>query len=392
MDSIKILRIRYENIPLFHDGCFEFSLMAEDRVSDPTQVFQLRRNLYTQKLSALVGINASGKTSVLKLIYLAMSIVLERGSLNTLVYDKSLLQDETKITIDFCHGDSCYELHSIIGKRAPSRSMGTELYFKEEQLFKKPLASIKSKKDALYFNQTRLALQRSQLPKDALGFLKFDDSIVISIMTDRQLPAVRSLITFTNNNALMLYGQSASEVLHAFDSNLEMLSSSMIDNNISYTIKFKSDPRTFHVTSEWVLNNLISSGTIKGQNIMTLIEDVLQTGGYLIVDELENHMNKELVRMITNIFKNEHINKYGACLIFSTHYAEILDFMDRKDNIYITRRNQTDASIELLNYASEVKRNDVKKSDVILSNYIEGTAPSYESIQALEDYLCSKMG
>ena len=392
MDSIKILRIRYENIPLFHDGCFEFSLMAEDRVSDPTQVFQLRRNLYTQKLSALVGINASGKTSVLKLIYLAMSIVLERGSLNTLVYDKSLLQDETKITIDFCHGDSCYELHSIIGKRAPSRGMGTELYFKEEQLFKKPLASIKSKKDALYFNQTRLALQRSQLPKDALGFLKFDDSIVISIMTDRQLPAVRSLITFTNNNALMLYGQSASEVLHAFDSNLEMLSSSMIDNNISYTIKFKSDPRTFHVTSEWVLNNLISSGTIKGQNIMMLIEDVLQTGGYLIVDELENHMNKELVRMITNIFKNEHINKYGACLIFSTHYAEILDFMDRKDNIYITRRNQTDASIELLNYASEVKRNDVKKSDVILSNYIEGTAPSYESIQALEDYLCSKMG
>ena len=392
MDSIKILRIRYENIPLFHDGCFEFSLMAEDRVSDPTQVFQLRRNLYTQKLSALVGINASGKTSVLKLIYLAMSIVLERGSLNTLVYDKSLLQDETKITIDFCHGDSCYELHSIIGKRAPSRGMGTELYFKEEQLFKKPLASIKSKKDALYFDQTRLALQRSQLPKDALGFLKFDDSIVISIMTDRQLPAVRSLIAFTNNNALMLYGQSASEVLHAFDSNLEMLSSSMIDNNISYTIKFKSDPRTFHVTSEWVLNNLISSGTIKGQNIMMLIEDVLQTGGYLIVDELENHMNKELVHMITNIFKNEHINKYGACLIFSTHYAEILDFMDRKDNIYITRRNQTDASIELLNYASEVKRNDVKKSDVILSNYIEGTAPSYESIQALEDYLCSKMG
>ena len=40
--------------------------------------------------------------------------------------------------------------------------------------------------------------------------------------------------------------------------------------------------------------------------------------------------------------------------------------MDRKDNIYITRRNRTDASIELLNYASEIKRNAVKKSDVIL--------------------------
>ena len=93
--------------------------------------------------------------------------------------------------------------------------------------------------------------------------------------------------------------------------------------------------------------------------------------------------------MKTSRFRYGH--KHGACLIFSTHYAEILDFMDRKDNIYITRRNQTDTSIELLNYASEVKRNDVKKSDVILSNYIEGTAPSYESIQALEDYLCSRI-
>ena len=58
MSSIKILRIRYENIPLFHDGRFDFSLMAEDRVSNPAQVFQLRKNLYAQKLAALVGINA----------------------------------------------------------------------------------------------------------------------------------------------------------------------------------------------------------------------------------------------------------------------------------------------------------------------------------------------
>ena len=54
-DSIKILRIQYENIPLFHDGCFEFSFLAEDRVSDPTQVFQLRKNLYTQKLTAVMS-------------------------------------------------------------------------------------------------------------------------------------------------------------------------------------------------------------------------------------------------------------------------------------------------------------------------------------------------
>lgn len=30
------------------------------------------------------------------------------------------------------------------------------------------------------------------------------------------------------------------------------------------------------------------------------------------MDELENRINKELVRMITNVFKNERINKHGA--------------------------------------------------------------------------------
>ncbi len=389
---VKILRIRYENIPLFHNGCFEFSFMAEDRVSDPTQVFQLRKNLYTQKLTALVGINASGKTSALKLIYLAMLILLRRASLNELHYGKEFLQDGTTITIDFCHGDSCYELHSVIGKRKRSPSTGTELYFKEELLFKKSLASIKSKKDVLLFDETKLVLHRSKLAKEILDFLSLDDSLVRGVIADYQLPVLRSLIASTNNNFLLQSGSAAPEILHVFDGNLDELTVSETDDNVTYTIKFKNDPRIFHVTSELGLNNLISSGTIKGQTMITVIEDVLQTGGYLIVDELENHMNKELVRMITNIFKNEHINKHGACLIFSTHYAEILDFMDRKDNIYIMRRNQTDASIEVLNYASEVKRNDVKKSDVILSNYIEGTAPSYESIQALEDYLCRKMG
>ena len=53
IDSIKILRIQYENIPLFHDGCFEFSFLAEDRVSDPAQVFQLRKNSLLWSVSTL---------------------------------------------------------------------------------------------------------------------------------------------------------------------------------------------------------------------------------------------------------------------------------------------------------------------------------------------------
>ena len=387
---VKILRIRYENIPLFYNGYFEFSFMAEDRVSDPTQVFQLRKNLYTQKLTALVGINASGKTSALKLIDLAMEIVLYRANLNRTTYGKEVLSAGTKIIIDFCDNNTCYELCSTIGTRKSSQNIEVQLYFQEEILFEKALTSIKSKKDILDFSHVKSTYKRSDLPKEVQRYLRDDDSMVIGIPQNSPV-ILRSLMEATNINYLLQKGTTAKEILHALDANLDELTVTESDDSFTYTVKFKNSSQKLNINDPWKLASLVSSGTIKGQNMISYIEDVLQTGGYLIVDELENHMNKELVRMIMNIFKNNRINKNGACLIFSTHYAEILDFMDRKDNIYITRRNQIDSSSELLNYASEVKRNDVKKSDVILSNYIEGTAPSYESIRALEDYLCSKM-
>ena len=95
--------------------------------------------------------------------------------------------------------------------------------------------------------------------------------------------------------------------------------------------------------------------------------------------------------MILDIFKSPRMNPKGACLIFTTHYVEILDLVDRKDDIYITRRSRDEQKLlEIINYQDVVKRNDVKKSEVFLSNYIGGTAPSYENMIALEDALCQK--
>ena len=240
MDSVKILRIRYENIRLFHEGCFEFSFMAEDRVSDPTQVFQLRKNLYTQKLIALAGINASGKTSVLKLIYFAMSILLNRKSLNEIPYASELLQDGTTIILDFCYQNMRYELRSTIGRRPPSHDVDIELYFKEEFLFKKTLPSMKSKKDLFYFDDIVPIIHRSRLPSATLDFLKDDDSVVTGIIRSQSSP-LRSLIGSVNINYWRPKESPAAEVLQAFDTNLDELTVSESDNNVTYTIKIKNE-------------------------------------------------------------------------------------------------------------------------------------------------------
>ena len=73
---MKILRITAQGLPLFKkdlDVCF----YTQQRVSedDKCSLYNLVDNYYLHSACAFVGINASGKTSVLKVINLALSIV-----------------------------------------------------------------------------------------------------------------------------------------------------------------------------------------------------------------------------------------------------------------------------------------------------------------------------
>jgi len=385
---VRILRILYENIKLYKENKFEINFTATDRVSIPEQVYQVYKNVYSQKMIALAGINASGKTSALKLIYWAMTIVLQNNSLNeNSRYGRDFIKDGTRLTVDFYYDNKFYELQSEIGIDKEAGSKRNRLFFKDEWIYVKEKNKVHTKKD--YFVFDKHWWQRSTMDEAAKSVIKDDDSIVIAVTRDNTT-GLHQLLPFTDMNFLMTKTDSPADVLHVFDPNLEVLKVYEGDNgDESYQVKFKGWEKPISFSSPFMLSNVVSSGTIKGQNLIENIRSALKTGGYIIVDELENHLNKELVRMITNIFKDERINKNGACLIFSTHYVELLDFVDRKDNIFITRKDQHNPmAIEVLNYAKEVKRNDVKKSEVFLSNFIQGTAPRYEYIRALEDSLC----
>ena len=44
------------------------------------------------------------------------------------------------------------------------------------------------------------------------------------------------------------------------------------------------------------------SGTIKGINVFMSAMRILAKGGYLIIDEIENHFNKELAATLVRFF------------------------------------------------------------------------------------------
>ena len=85
---------------------------------------------------------------------------------------------------------------------------------------------------------------------------------------------------------------------------------------------------------------------------------------------------------------DSRLNKNGGTLIFTTHYPELLDEYDRNDGICIVR-NRNGITAENLSHI--LKRNDIKKSDILISNYIEGTAPSYENILKAKELLWKLM-
>ena len=81
---------------------------------------------------------------------------------------------------------------------------------------------------------------------------------------------------------------------------------------------------------------------------------------------------------------DKKVNPKGAILIFSTHYAELLDEFERNDNIYIVR-NRDGITAENLSFI--LKRNDIKKSEAYQSGFLEGTVPMYDAYMALKNSL-----
>ena len=128
------------------------------------------------------------------------------------------------------------------------------------------------------------------------------------------------------------------------------------------------------------LLSLLSSGTIKGLTVLPGIIRALKLGGYVFIDEIENHFNKKIIEWFFSLFTDTRTNPHGACLVFSTHYPEILDSFKRKDNIYITCRDKENYC-ECVKYSDFIKRNALLKSKVILENVITGTAPRYQDLE-----------
>lgn len=382
---MKILRITAKGFPLFKEN-LDICFYTQQRVNEDDKEFLYRMvdHYYLHCANAFIGINASGKTSVLKVVNLAMNII-NNEPINHIEAKEILGKtNEAILCIYFFDNQEKICCLETIISSIKTKTNEIEYFIQSERLWEKSISSVKSKKYLTDFTGIEPIAVRSNNEmylSDDVSFIiahnkKYNDSIEIY-----------SLLSYTNVNVLPFTENIPLEVIAFLDPTIEKLYFEETDNKTFIHLKFKDE-------DEIILNNAIdlehylSSGTIKGIITFSMVKEVLATGGYLLVDEIENHFNKEIVMTLIRFFMDSHLNKKGGTLIFTTHYPELLDEYDRNDGISIVRNRK---GITVENLSQLLKRNDIKKSDAYQSGILEGTTPVYDAYMRLKKNLATSI-
>ncbi len=382
---MRILRIRVNGLPLYKN-LFDISFCAVQRVQSNhlNSVFNLFGNIYVNTVEAFAGINASGKTTALKVISFT-SMLLGAAPLSA-EFVPQILAEETKTVfdVDFYVDGRIYHLSSVLikGKKQDS-SFGVRIL--SEKLWVKPATTKVNKSNLLDFEE----IEPIRVRDNSDEYLPDDVSIMIAVNKQIQNKSVVvDLALLTNFNLFLPDGGSVpTEIISLLDPTIEYVSVENVNDKVITRLKFYGQNELV-LLNPAELNVYLSSGTVKGVRVFSDAVRVLKNGGYLIVDEVENHFNRELVAALMRLFLDKRTNPRGAVIIFSTHYPELLDELERNDAVFITRSNN---GLTVDNLNTLLDRNDMKKSEVYQSNFLGGTAPRYNSLMALQKSIIKSM-
>ena len=98
---MKLLKVSFDGLNMFKDGKLTLDFFATDRVVDQRGVTCIEKPIYSENIMAFAGINATGKTTTLRLIALAVNL-LSGGSVAVPMQDpcfSSTVSEHLKIDV-----------------------------------------------------------------------------------------------------------------------------------------------------------------------------------------------------------------------------------------------------------------------------------------------------
>ena len=396
---MKILKIIFEDVPLF-DEKVEIDFYSEARVSsdEKHELIHLFNNFYANRTLIFTGLNASGKTQILNTLIVALNIIQAKsinstprmilkdsGNNNILHIDND---EKVKFTIFFYNDNdgekTVNKLESVITRIFDEDEGEYKYIFVDEIMTTKNANSIRSKKEIFDFSSHRVEFKKRNEDENHLG-LSADVSMMNIFFNLKKFEKLyyRDSLSYTNFNILSGFGKIPHELITYLDPSIEILKFDRNRENktVSVLLKFIDQEKTLKFDSISELHSILSSGTVRGIGLFMDAFFTLRSGGILVIDELENHFNREIVSTFINMFLDRKLNPNGAILIYSTHYSELLDIIPRNDSIYIVSKKN---KISIEKFSSVIKRKDISIGDVFIKGIIDNSTPNYSTENSLK--------
>ena len=387
---LSLLKIEVNGFKMLDDN-FKLDLMSKTRVyqeDKEKELIELDKGLYVFRSLAFVGSNSSGKSTVLSII-LKTLMFLQTGRWEYI--NREFSKDEITIKVLFYLDGYLYSYNFSVGRIS---DMNLSPMNKYSPILKERLTKSKYDKTRGIKNVELVETQGEDISE--LFNASLSDTSAITKITSNNV-----IVDDFNNNNIANFNETI--VRNTFFTSLNSCNKALVssiirllDESIEYitysnndSICFKRVNEKEQILSSIELLSILSAGTFRGVELFIRCINALKYGKTFIVDEIENCFQKNLVFNLLFLFNDSKINSKGAQLIFSTHYVEILDYLNRRDNIFITHK--TNGRILANNLYSDYNvRTELLKSKQF-DNNVFNTSVNYRQVLEVRRNLLSEL-
>lgn len=413
-----LIQFRFKNFKSFRDDTI-LDLSATKITEHSNRIIQIgtERILPT---AAIYGANASGKSNVIEAFRYMMNYVVESFAYGGEADDKKSKTKKPRHT-PFLFDDtskdaeSSFEVYFITSEEDGCKSYNYGFTLNQDGIVEEWLNS-KAKTAREYktiFYRSKEELDFSGLPnkyQEIIRMSLYDETLVVSLGAKQRIAKLKLIRDWFNNINFTNFGNP---IENAFLSSLipdgfadsKGVQAKVIDyfaafdqSIIGFDVEtIKSDDAVEHVKID-AIHRIIGSdntasiplqdesdGTLKMFALYPALQDTLDTGSVLFVDELNARLHPLLVRSFIIMFLNPETNPKHAQLVFTTHDAwQLSNSLLRRDEIWFTEKTLSGVSTlySLADFVDE-DGTKIRKDESYEKNYLLG---KYGAIPTLKNF------
>ncbi len=403
-----LIQFRFKNYKSFKDDTI-LDLSATKITEHADRVVQIG-NEKILPAAAIFGANASGKSNVLQAFRFMSTYVIESFAFGGEGDDKKSKSKKLKQTPflfdkDSRDAESSFEVYFISSEDAGCKSYNYGFTLDQTGIVEEWL-NVKSKTARSYkavFYRNRDELDLSGLPAKSQEIVKMTlepETLIVSLGAKLKISKLKCIRDWFYDTNFTNFGNPIENVFlsslipdgFADDKDVQKkvvdyfatFDSSIVGFNVEVIKSDDEDSR--HVKID-ALHKIIgtddlasipleeeSDGTLKMFALYPALQDTLESGGVLFVDELNARLHPLLVRGFLITFLNPETNPKHAQLVFTTHDSwQLSNNLLRRDEIWFTEKEQSGVST-LYSLADFVDEDGIKirKDESYEKNYLLG--------------------